>query len=583
MKKKLILSVVLLSLCSSVYADTVVERKIVPRRTAIQSTNMVFSDSQYTVNKNTLDVAIKEIQNKISQDTDDYSLYASLANLYIKAKQYDNAYEELVFLNHLASKNLLNEETLSVVSEIKKNLNKVIRYERNWFGLYSNLAIVNLILSDNQAAQQCILSASRKITNPDMFADVFGKVYNAPATYEAAVETIDKILAANPDAILLKKLKSSYYLEMGRKDDAIKEMVSVLAVAKDDSDLRYQLYTLLQDKNLKEKDLIKKLYPNQTVEYEKVYSELANMLFDKNDFQDAKKYATALVTKFPENADGYIMLSEINLKEGNLREAYEALKYCRDKVNDNDAVAKYNVLLAKLSDEPVKEADSLMNNGLYSQALSVLESASQENLYVILGTARANYFLNNKQAALDGLNKAMTLYPNNADVFYYFAYVFYKEGDIDSSRKYLEKTFNVNPEHTFAKQLLDLLNKNDADKYSNQIISAFEAQNYDEAMRLTDEALAINPKDAALYYYKGLTYIAMNNYASATAPLYKSIDLDKTNTLAYFYLALSFDNLSEPENALSYYQKFIQLLPKDELGESEKLNYAKARIEKLSK
>ena len=75
----------------------------------------------------------------------------------------------------------------------------------------------------------------------------------------------------------------------------------------------------------------------------------------------------------------------------------------------------------------------------------------------------------------------------------------------------------------------------------------------------------------------------MNNYASATAPLYKSIDLDKTNTLAYFYLALSFDNLSEPENALSYYQKFIQLLPKDELGESEKLNYAKARIEKLSK
>ena len=416
-----------------------------------------------------------------------------------------------------------------------------------------------------------------------MFADVFGKVYNAPATYEAAVETIDKILAANPDAILLKKLKSSYYLEMGRKDDAIKEMVNVLAVAKDDSDLRYQLYTLLQDKNLKEKDLIKKLYPNQTVEYEKVYSELANMLFDKNDFQDAKKYATALVTKFPENADGYIMLSEINLKEGNLREAYEALKYCRDKVNDNDAVAKYNVLLAKLSDEPVKEADSLMNNGLYSQALSVLESASQENLYVILGTARANYFLNNKQAALDGLNKAMTLYPNNADVFYYFAYVFYKEGDIDSSRKYLEKTFNVNPEHTFAKQLLDLLNKNDADKYSNQIISAFEAQNYNEAMRLTDEALAINPKDAALYYYKGLTYIAMNNYASATAPLYKSIDLDKTNTLAYFYLALSFDNLSEPENALSYYQKFIQLLPKDELGESEKLNYAKARIEKLSK
>ena len=583
MKKKLILSVVLLSLSSSVYADTIVERKVVPRRSAIQSTNMVFSDSQYSVNKNTLDTAINELQNKISADTDNYALYASLANLYIKAKQYNNAYDELVFLNHLASKDLLDKETLSEVSEIKNNLTKLIRYERNWFGLYSNLAIVNLILKDNQGAQQCILSASRKISDSEMFTDVFSKVYNAPATYESAIETLDKILAVNPTEVSLKKLKSSYYLQMGRKDDAIKEMVSVLATNKNDSDLRYQLYTLLQNKNLKEKDLIKKLYPNQTVEYEKVYSELVKMLFDKNDIAEAKKFATALVTKFPQNADGYIMLSEINLKEGNLREAYEALKYCRDKINDNDAVAKYNVLLAKLSDEPVKEADSLMNNGLYSQALSVLESASQENLYVILGTARANYFLNNKQAALDSLNKAMTLYPNNADVFYYFAYVFYKEGDIESARKYLDKVFAVNPEHTFAKQLLDLLNKTDADKYANQIISAFEAQNYDEAMRLTDEALAINPKDAALYYYKGLTYIAMNNYASATAPLYKSIDLDKTNTLAYFYLALSFDNLSEPENALSYYKKFIQLLPKDELGESEKLNYANARIEKLSK
>lgn len=75
----------------------------------------------------------------------------------------------------------------------------------------------------------------------------------------------------------------------------------------------------------------------------------------------------------------------------------------------------------------------------------------------------------------------------------------------------------------------------------------------------------------------------MNNYASATAPLYKAIDLDKTNIIAYFYLGLAFDNLSEPENALIYYKKFIELLPQDELGESEKLNYAKSRVEKLSK
>ena len=100
-------------------------------------------------------------------------------------------------------------------------------------------------------------------------------------------------------------------------------------------------------------------------------------------------------------------------------------------------------------------------------------------------------------------------------------------------------------------------------------------------MRLINEALEINPKDPVLYYHKALTYIAQNNYAASTAILYKCIQLDKNNIPAYFYLGLAFDNLSEPENALMYYKKFIDLIPADYYGESEKIDYAKARIEKL--
>ena len=63
--------------------------------------------------------------------------------------------------------------------------------------------------------------------------------------------------------------------------------------------------------------------------------------------------------------------------------------------------------------------------------------------------------------------------------------------------------------------------------------------------------------------------------------MYKCLELDKNNIQVYFYLGLAFDNLSESENALTYYKKFIDLLPKDDYGESEKLDYAKARINKL--
>ena len=110
-----------------------------------------------------------------------------------------------------------------------------------------------------------------------------------------------------------------------------------------------------------------------------------------------------------------------------------------------------------------------------------------------------------------------------------------------------------------------------------------EQQNFNEAMRLVNEALAIDNKNSALFYNKGLIYIAMNNYAASTAPFYKAIELDKNNIKAYYYLGVAFDNLSEGQNALEYYKKFVENLPEDDYGESEILNNAKIRIEKLSR
>ena len=583
MKIKLFGLVVILSFFNVAFADSVIEKRTIPRRSAIQSTNMVFTSSSERPVYNVYNSAIKEIQNKISQNPNDYSYYVALIELYIKSNQNKQAYEELVFLNNLAMKNKLSTKDIKSVDELRTTLSKSVRYERNLFWLYINLAMTNLIMQDSESAIQCIVSASRNISDAKVLVDALGKVFDFTGDYNSAIQTIDKILLANPSNIELRKHKANYLIQIGKTEDAVKEMVQVLLIQPNDNDTKYSMLKLLTSQSASEKDILKKLYPNKVVDYQNAYFDIAELFMQNNDLNNAKEYAAKLVKKYPENANGYILLSEIYKKEGNLKDSMEALSYVRDKADNNEQISKYNVLLAKLSDQPTKEADSLMNNGLYAQALNVLESSDQNNLYVILGMARANYFLENKQTSFELLNKAMSLYPNNPDVFYYFAYILFNEGDIESSRNYLSQAFKVNPNHQFSLHLLDVLNKFDSDKYVTQIISAFEAQNYEESMRLINEALSINKKDSGLYYYQGLTYIAMNNYAAATAPLYKAIDLDKKNTLAYFYLGLSFDNLSEPDNALAYYRKFIELLPSDDYGESEKLNYAKSRIEKLSK
>ena len=275
------------------------------------------------------------------------------------------------------------------------------------------------------------------------------------------------------------------------------------------------------------------------------------------------------------------MLSEIYKKEGKLKESYEALNKVRDKADSSEAVSKYNVILAKMSDQPVQEANSLIAAGLYQQALEVLESADKDSLYVILTGARANYLLNKKGNTFDLLNKAMTLYPENSDVYCAFGYIYLQEKDVETARKYTNKSLKINPNNRTALDLQDMVNQAETDKEKNTIISMYESQNYTEAMSMIDEALKINKKDPDLYLYKALTYIAKNNYSASTASLYKCIELDRNNKMAYFYLATAFDNLSEPKNALQNYQTYVNLLRDDDYGESERKEYALSRIQKL--
>ena len=214
MKIKLFGLVVILSFFNVAFADSVIEKRTIPRRSAIQSTNMVFTSSSERPVYNVYNSAIKEIQNKISQNPNDYSYYVALIELYIKSNQNKQAYEELVFLNNLAMKNKLSTKDIKSVDELRTTLSKSVRYERNLFWLYINLAMTNLIMQDSESAIQCIVSASRNISDAKVLVDALGKVFDFTGDYNSAIQTIDKILLANPSNIELRKHKANYLVQM---------------------------------------------------------------------------------------------------------------------------------------------------------------------------------------------------------------------------------------------------------------------------------------------------------------------------------------------------------------------------------
>ena len=576
MKKLLGCCLVLLFVNQYAEASAIYDSRIINNsgKTSQISSSTLYAGQDYSV-------AIQELQNKIANNPTDYILNTYLIDLYLRSGMHIEAYKELLFLTNLYNQNKIYPDVVENIAKIKKTYISYARNLQDKSIVYLNLTLMNLLLGDVPQAENTLVAASKKITNENAFNQALSLVFDNDNNLEKALVSFDKMLMTNPNNVPIKKIKALYLKQLNKIPEACKEYNSALKLAPEDKEIIYNLYKIYDEKNISEAETIKKIFGKNNTE--KAYLFLTEILMDKNEVQAAEAFAEKLANEFPENVDGLIALSEVYRRGGKLKDSYEVLKDVRDKADTTERISKYNVLLAKLSDEPVQEANSLMNNGLYEQALSVLKEANPENLYVILSKARANYFLKNKRTSLELLNRAMSFYPNNADVFYYFAFYFYQEKDMLNARKYINKTLDINPEHSFGLKMLDLINKADADKLLGDITTSIEMQNYSEAMRLTNEALSINPKDANLYFYKGIIYSSMNDYYLATAPFYKALELDKNNAETYYYLAVCFDNLSEFENALSYYQQFLDRIPVDTYGESEKIKNAQVRIEKLSK
>ena len=575
--KKIVFALFILLVFNEIsMADTVYENSRVlnhSQKVSQISSSTLYDNEDYTF-------IIEELKNQIALNPDNYILNTYLIDLYLRSGMYTQAHQELLFLNNLNENNKLSAGVITNIDQIKKSFLNKHRTANDKSITYLNLTLINLILNNVQQAEKTIIAASKKITNETLFAETLNCVFAREYDIDKALVAFDKMLLNYPNNVAVKKMKALYLKCSNRIKESIKEYNSALALAPDDEEIIYELYRIYFDKNYSAETITKKIFGRSNKE--KGYLTLTELLLSKNEIENAEVFAERLVHEFPNNVDGIIALSETYRRGGKLKDSYEVLKDARDKADTEERIAKYNVILAKLSDEPLKEADSLMNNGLYAQALDVLKEANPDNLYVILSKSRANYFLKNKRTALEYLNKAMSLYPNNADVLYYFAFYFYQEQDMLNAKKYINQVLEVNSEHEYALKLLDLINKIEADKLIDDINSAIEMQNYSEAMRLTNEALNINPKDDNLYFYKGQIYIAMNDYYLATAPFYKALEINKNNPLTYYYLGLCFDNLSENENALMYYKQFLDILPTDEYGESEKIKYAQVRIEKLT-
>lgn len=583
MKLKFIVTLgILFFIESAVIADTRMERRFPQKRSAIQSSTYNFNDIKHSsYNINLYGEAIKELKAQINQNPANYALTANLVDLYLKTGEYEKSFEELAFLNELKKQDRLNENTKNILNNIYKSKKTTLQYTNNKALLYSNLAMLALVTDNSVDSKKYIIQATNSGSNEEILTKALKQVHSNNQDINETINECNKIINKNPNAISARKLKAELFEQNNDILSAIKEYTMIIALEPKDNNSKYKLYKLLETQTNNLKEIANIMYTRRPIKIETAYYDLANILLQNNELNAAKFYAEYLAKSTDNKAQGYSLLSEIYRKQGNLQDSYKALDEVKNNLNNNEDVKNYNIQKAKLSNNPIAEAENMIKEELYQQAIDILTTADQNNLDVLLLSSFANYQLGNKKEAFLQNNKAMTLYPNEIKVYSQSAYIYILEKDFETAKKHLDEALKIAPNNTDIQQAYQYLYKEEANSYIDKIQKAYEMQNYKEAERLADEALKISNEVSEINFFKGHLLTIQNKYAESTAYFYKCLELDENYHSAYFYLGMVFDNLSEQENALINYKKYIEVVPNDSYEEQEKINYAKTRIEKL--
>jgi len=91
---------------------------------------------------------------------------------------------------------------------------------------------------------------------------------------------------------------------------------------------------------------------------------------------------------------------------------------------------------------------------------------------------------------------------------------------------------------------------------------------FKEAVEMHKKAVETAPKLAYLWKNLGVAYLRDKRYWEAVASLNKSLEINKHNGTAHYYLGCSYQNLGERELSIKHFRETLRLLP----------NHQKAKI-----
>jgi protein O-mannosyl-transferase len=166
------------------------------------------------------------------------------------------------------------------------------------------------------------------------------------------------------------------------------------------------------------------------------------------------------------------------------------------------------------------------------------------------------------------------------DALYNIGVLYFNQGKLDSSLKYTEKAYNANKEHKEVKDMLAKLYAkqgrsidavqlagSNSTSLGDLAMNAKDGGNYQEAISLADQALAVNSNDAKANFVKGICYARFLNRMQEGIPyLEKAISLDQNNGYWLEDLAVAYGMSGQIKKTIPILERVIELRPNEPAG-----------------
>jgi tetratricopeptide (TPR) repeat protein len=155
--------------------------------------------------------------------------------------------------------------------------------------------------------------------------------------------------------------------------------------------------------------------------------------------------------------------------------------------------------------------------------------------------------------ALEQLQKAAELAPDNPDVQFYLGLTFTRLGEFDKAVAALQKTLQLDASKQYAHYHLGL--------------AYFLAGRHAEALPQFEAAAQFDPQKAPTYFYLGQSLYQLKRYSDALSPLQRSMELDPSLTpTVQYYRGLTLYAMEHDAQAQEAFEAVLEREPDTSLG-----------------